>query len=68
MIVSCVSERLVAAPKLNWRPPPLKTRPLAGTAAAASIRSVPPLTMTPELAEALPVRASIPAETTVSPV
>ena len=68
MIVSWGSERLVVAPRLNWRPPPLKTRPLAGTAAAASMRSVPPLTMTPELAEALPVRARVPAETTVSPV
>ena len=68
LMVSCVSDSVVAAPRLNWRPPPLKTRPLAGTAAAASMRSVPPLTMTPELADALPVRASVPAARMVSPV
>ena len=58
----------VVAPRLNFRPPPLRTTPPAGMAVAESRRRKPPLTSMRVVALALLVSASVPSWTMVLPV
>ena len=68
LIVRLLTVMAVVAPKLNLRPPPLRTTPPVGMAEAESRRRKPPLTSMPVVALALPVRASVPSWMMVLPV
>ena len=68
LIVRLFTVIAVVAPRLNFKPPPLRMTPPVGMAVAESRRRLPPLTSIPVVALALPVRASVPSWMMVLPV